>query len=166
MKKMSKVLIPGSYDPITLGHLDIITRCSKLFDEVIVLISKNSAKDYILSSEKRALLAKDAVKDLSNVRVDIYDGYLVDYVKTQGIDVTVKGLRNETDFSYEQNMASINLQLSQDKHGYDFETLYMPCKKEFSNISSSLVRTCLHKQECVDALVPNRKLLLECLQNN
>ena len=88
---MSKALLPGSYDPITVGHLDIIRRCSKLFDEIIVLISKNSAKNYMLCSKDRAILAEDAVKDIANVKVEIYDGFLVDYAKANNIDVTVKG---------------------------------------------------------------------------
>lgn len=163
---MSKALLPGSYDPITLGHLDIIKRCSKLFDEVIVLISKNSSKNYMLCSKSRAILAQDAVKYLPNVKVDMYDGYLIDYAKLNGIDVTVKGIRNSTDFEYEQNMAATNMLLSRNIYGVDFETIYMPCSKEYADVSSSLVRMILQKQGCVDSLVPNSKLLLECLNNN
>jgi pantetheine-phosphate adenylyltransferase len=161
---MSKALLPGSYDPITVGHLDIIRRCSKMFDEVVVLISKNSSKNYMLCSKNRAALAEDAVKDLPNVRVDVFDGYLVDYAKANNIDVTVKGLRNGADFEYEQNMAYTNLQLSRNIHGYDFETLYMPCNKKFSDISSSLVRMLLQKNGSIDELVPNSKLLLELIK--
>lgn len=162
---MSKALLPGSYDPITTGHLDIIRRCSKLFDEVTVLVSKNAQKNYLLCSKNRAALAEDAVKDLPNVKVDVYDGLLVDYVKTHGIDVTVKGLRNETDFNYEQNMAYTNLQLSENLHGYAFETLYMPCSKEYSDVSSSLVRMLLEQKGNIDNLVPNSTLLLSLLNN-
>ena len=163
---MSKALLPGSYDPITVGHLDIIRRCSKLFDEIIVLISKNSAKNYMLCSKDRAILAEDAVKDIANVKVEIYDGFLVDYAKANNIDVTVKGLRNEIDYSYEQNMAYTNSQLSNSIYGKGFETLYMPCRKEYIDISSSMVRTILQKSGNVDGLVPNSKLLLDCIKHN
>ncbi len=160
---MSKALIPGSYDPITNGHLDIIRRCSKLFDEVTVLVSKNSQKNYMLCSKSRAALCEDAVKDLKNVTVYVYDGLLADYVNLHGIDVTVKGLRNETDFSYEQNMAYTNRQLSKSMYSYDFETLYMPCSKEFSDVSSSLVRLLISHNADISTLVPNSTLLLKLI---
>lgn len=161
---MSNALIPGSYDPITNGHLDIIRRCSRLFDNVTVLISKNSQKNYLLCSKSRACLALDAVKDLPNVKVDVYDGLLVDYVKANSIDVTVKGVRNETDFSYEQSMAYTNKQLSSSLHSYDFETLYMPSSKEYTDISSSLVRLLLQQNADVTSFVPNSRLLYELIK--
>jgi len=160
---MSKALLPGSYDPITVGHLDIINKCSKLFDEVIVLVSKNPSKNYLLCSKNRAALVQDAVKNIPNVKVDIYEGLLVDYAKQNSIDVTVKGIRNETDYSYEQNMAVTNLTLSRSLHGYDFQTLFMPCEKEFIDVSSSLVRLLICRNGDVDSLVPNKELLLKLL---
>lgn len=159
-----RALIPGSYDPITLGHLDIIKRCSEIFDEVIVLISKNPAKNYLLCSEKRSALAMDAVKEFGNVTVDVYDGLLVDYAKANDIDVTVKGIRNSTDFNYEDNMAKTNVRLSDTIYGTNFETLFMPCHSEFSDISSSLVRLLISRNASVDGLVPNPKLLKELLK--
>ncbi len=160
---MSKVLIPGSFDPITVGHLDIIKRCSVLFDEVVVLISKNQSKNYLLCSEKRAALAQDAVKDLKNVNVDIFDGYLVEYAKLHNIDVTVKGVRNSADYQYEDNMASTNMLLGKTLYGNDFETLFMPCSKQYSDVSSSIVRILLSQNGDVSALVPNSTLLLKML---
>jgi len=109
---MSKALIPGSFDPITNGHLDIIRRTSSLFDEVIVLVSKNASKNYMLCSKKRTALVEDAVKELPNVTVMCYDGLLVDFAAENGIDVTVKGIRNDKDYSYEENMAGANMLLS------------------------------------------------------
>lgn len=161
---MSKALLPGSYDPITVGHLDIIKRCSRQFDEVVVLISKNDAKNYMLCSQKRATLAENAVKDLSNVRVEIYDGLLVDFAQTHNIDVTVKGIRNEQDFAYEQNMAKTNMLLSEKMYGKPFETLFMPCRDEYSSVSSSAVRLLLSKSADVSSLVPNAKFLMEILK--
>ncbi len=156
---MSNALLPGSYDPITLGHLDIIKRCSMLFDSVTVLISKNPSKNYLLCSEKRAVLAQDAVKDLPNVKIDIFDGLLVEYAVQHDIDVTVKGIRNLSDFEYEQNMADCNLRLSKTLYSYEFQTLLMPCSKEYMDVSSSLVRLLLSKRGDVSELVPNANLL-------
>ncbi len=161
---MSKALIPGSFDPITVGHLDIITRASKMFDEVIVLISKNSSKNYMLCSEKRALLAADATKKLSNVKVAIFDGLLVDFAVVSDIDVTVKGVRNSKDFEYEQNMAQTNKLLSKKLYNRDFETMLLPCSKEYIDVSSTAVRLLLNKGADVSELVPNKDLLMKVIK--
>ena len=157
---MSKALIPGSYDPITVGHLDVIKRASLLFDEVVVLVSKNSAKNYMLCSEKRAVLVEDAVKKLHNVRVAIYDGLLVDFANANDIDVTVKGIRNDKDYQYEESMAGTNMLLSRKLYGRDFETVYLPCSKEYSDVSSTVVRMLLSNDADVSGLVPNSELLI------
>lgn len=156
---MSRALIPGSYDPITVGHLDIIKRASALFDEVVVLVSKNASKNYMLCSEKRAVLVEDAVKKLHNVRVAIYDGLLVDFAKVNEIDVTVKGIRNDKDYQYEESMAGTNMLLSRKLHGRDFETMYLPCSKEYADVSSTVVRMLLGGGGDVSGLVPNVELL-------
>lgn len=161
---MSRALLPGSYDPITVGHLDIIERCAKQFDEVVVLISRNPSKNYMLCSEKRAVLARDAVENLKNVFVEVYDGLLVDFAHTHAIDVTVKGIRNEQDFAYEQNMAKTNMLLSEKIYSKPFETLLMPCDDKYSSVSSSAVRLLLSKGADVSSLVPNEKLLSELLK--
>lgn len=158
---MSRALIPGSYDPITLGHLDIIKRTASLFDEVVVLVSKNSSKNYMLCSEKRALLVEDAVKKLHNVRVAIYDGLLVDFAKSNDIDVTVKGIRNDKDYQYEESMAGTNMLLSRKLYARDFETMYLPCSKEYADVSSTVVRMLLSNGGDVSGLVPNSELLLK-----
>ena len=157
---MSKALIPGSYDPITVGHLDVIKRASLLFDEVVVLVSKNSAKNYMLCSEKRAVLVEDAVKKMHNVRVAIYDGLLVDFAKANDIDVTVKGIRNDKDYQYEESMAGTNMLLSRKLYGRDFETMYLPCSKEYSDVSSTVVRMLISNCADISGLVPNSELLL------
>lgn len=157
---MSRALIPGSYDPITVGHLDIIKRTASLFDEVVVLVSKNSSKNYMLCSEKRAVLVEDAVKKLHNVRVAIYDGLLVDFAMANEIDVTVKGIRNDKDYQYEEGMAATNMLLSRKLYGRDFETMYLPCSKEYSDVSSTVVRMLLAGGGDVSGLVPNSELLL------
>lgn len=161
---MSKALIPGSFDPITVGHLDIIKRTSLLFDEVIVLVSKNSAKNYLLCSNKRALLVEDAVKKLHNVRVAVYDGLLIDFAKANEIDVTVKGIRNDKDYQYEESMAGTNMLMSRKLYGRDFETMYLPCSKEYSDVSSTVVRMLLSSDGDISGLVPNSELLLKTIR--
>lgn len=161
---MSKALLPGSYDPITVGHLDIIKRCSKMFDEVVVLIAKNAQKNYMLCSEKRATLVYDAVKELPNVKVDVFDGLLVEYAFHNNIDVTVKGIRNNADYQYEQNMAVTNEKLSQSLYCKSFETLFLQCSDSLSGVSSSLVRLILAKDGDLSNLVPNPELLKSTLK--
>ena len=161
---MSKALIPGSFDPITVGHLDIIKRTSLLFDEVIVLVSKNSAKNYLLCSNKRALLVEDAVKKLHNVRVAVYDGLLIDFAKANEIDVTVKGIRNDKDYQYEESMAGTNMLMSRKLYGRDFETMYLPCSKEYADVSSTVVRMLLSNDGDISGLVPNAELLIKTIK--
>ncbi|MBO4950141.1 MAG: pantetheine-phosphate adenylyltransferase [Clostridia bacterium] len=161
---MSRALVPGSYDPITVGHLDIIKRASMLFDEVVVLVSKNSSKNYMLCSEKRAMLVEDAVKKLHNVRVAIYDGLLVDFAKVNEIDVTVKGIRNDKDYQYEESMAGTNMLLSRKLYGRDFETMYLPCSKEYADVSSTVVRMLLSNDGDISGLVPNAELLIKTIK--
>ena len=162
---MSKALIPGSFDPITNGHLDIITRASKLFDEVIVLVSKNSAKNYMLCSNKRLTLVQDAIKNITNVTTCAYDGLLVDFAYENNIDITVKGIRNQNDFAYEQQMAKTNMFLSQKKYNRDFETLFLPASKDYSDVSSTAVRLLLQSNSDISDIVPNANLLIDILKN-
>mgnify|MGYP002606637922 FL=1 len=161
---MSKALITGSFDPITLGHLDIIERSAKIFDEVTVLISKNASKESFLCSKSRAALALDAVKHLGNVKVDICDGLVTTYAAKNGIDVIVRGLRNSADFEYENNMSFANRRLSENLYSKPCETIFMPAAKQYSDVSSSLVRLMI--KECCDVseLVPNSELLKSFLQ--
>lgn len=160
---MSKALVPGSFDPITIGHLDIIKRASFLFSTVTVLISKNSQKDYILTDEQRKLLVVDAVKDFDNVTVDLFDGYVAEYSYNYNIDVLVKGVRNKDDFEYEMQMALANQQISQSRFSKPLETMLLPCNPELQNISSTLVKEYIQSGNDIDKLVPNKELLLQIL---
>lgn len=162
---MITAILPGSYDPITVGHLDIIKRASDMYDEVIVLIAKNSAKNYTLCSKSRLALAEDAVKDLKNVRCDVFDGFVVDYAARFDKAVFVKGLRNETDFSYEKEMAAYNAILSEKKYGKPLETVYLDARPAFAAVSSTLVRTLLSVGGSIDEYVPNASLLLSLIQS-
>jgi len=146
---MRKAVCPGSFDPITNGHLDVIERASGLFDEVTIAVLANSAKTGLFTIDERIKMAREAAAHLSNVRVDTWSGLLVDYCKTHDIRAIVKGLRAVSDFDYELQMAQMNLQLK----GVD--TLLMATKPAYSFLSSSLVREIARYGGDVSALVPS-----------
>lgn len=130
-----RIIYPGSFDPITLGHLDIIERLNEKFDEVIVLISSTTQKKYIFSLKEREALVKKACGHITNVTVDSFDGLLVDYLKENKISMMAKGLRNSRDFEYEVTMDHTNKTLYP-----EIETIYLISRPEFSFISSTLVK--------------------------
>lgn len=132
---MKKAICPGSFDPITKGHLDIITRASKMFDDLTVLIVANPNKHPSFTLEERKALAKKATAHLQNVSVDIHTGLLADYLKENKIDVICKGLRAMSDFEYEFQMALTNKALVPEA-----ETVFLNTSKDFLFTSSSLVR--------------------------
>lgn len=156
---ITSAIIPGSFDPITVGHLDIIRRASLMYDKVIVLVANNPSKNYMFSAEKRVMLVKDAVKDFENVSADFYDGFIVDYIAEHGKPVIVKGIRSDKDFDYEKEMAHANKKLSLERHGFIAETVFIPADEIYSGISSTLVRTHLEKHLLFDAFVPNASLI-------
>lgn len=129
------VVYPGSFDPITLGHMDIIERLKEKFDEVIVLISSSTQKKYLFDSKKRSELVSLACKNMENIRVETWDGLLVDYLKKNSLNVIAKGLRNTRDFEYEITMDHTNKVLYP-----DIETIYLISRPEFSYVSSTLVK--------------------------
>lgn len=144
-----KVILPGSYDPVTLGHLDLIKRASSIYDEVYAVIFINPEKKYKFSLEDRLNMLKLATNGLHNVTVDESDGYVIDYMRKRGLDKIIKGYRNETDFEYEKIQAEYNL-----KNG-GFETELWKSLPEFKNISSSEVRARLNSNEkSVGELLP------------
>lgn len=145
---MRKAVCPGSFDPITNGHIDVIERASGLFDQVVIAVLANSSKTGLFSIEERLVLAKDAVAHIPNVTVDTWSGLLVDYCKANNIGAIIKGLRAVSDFDYELQMAQMNLQLK----GVD--TLLMATKPAYSFLSSSLVREIARYGGDVSALVP------------
>ena len=132
---MRLAICPGSFDPITKGHLDIIRRASKLFDQVTVLVSVNAEKHSAFSVEERLEMIRISVKDFYNVNVDSFDGLLVDSVKSVGACAIVKGLRAISDFEYEFQMALANKQLYEQA-----ETVFFTTSSENMYLSSSLVR--------------------------
>lgn len=156
---MKKAILPGSYDPITNGHLDIIKRASEIFDNIIILIANNSEKKYMLSPENRILLVKDAVKFIPNACVDYTDGMLVDYVANHSFPVIVKGIRNENDFLYEKNMAEFNTKFSLEKYGFRTDTIFLISDLESAGISSTKVRDLIANGDNYSDIVPNHELL-------
>ena len=131
---MNKVVCPGSFDPITFGHLDIIERASKSFDEVVIAVLVNKTKSTLFSVEERIEMIKEVTSKFKNVKVDSWSGLLVDYCESNKINMIVKGLRAVTDFDYELQMSQVNLQLK------GIETIFMSTSPLYSFLSSSLVK--------------------------
>ena len=132
---MVRVIYPGSFDPMTFGHLDIVQRSSKLFDEVIMAVVGNPGKSPLLPIEMRMELISEAVKDLKNVSVGSFQGLTVDYAKQNDIKVLIRGLRAISDFEAELGMEQANKQLFP-----ELETIFLMTKAEYSFISSSTVK--------------------------
>lgn len=131
---MTGALCPGSFDPVTIGHLDIFERASAAFDEVVVTVMVNKSKKGMFSIEERIEMLEAATEHLTNVRVGSWYGLLVDYARQEGFSAIVKGLRSANDFDYELQMAQMNRTLT----GVD--TLFLPANPAHSFLSSSLVK--------------------------
>ncbi|GEL75989.1 pantetheine-phosphate adenylyltransferase [Tenuibacillus multivorans] len=142
-------ICPGSFDPITYGHLDIIRRGSKIFDHVIVAVFKNQSKSPLFSVDERLELIKEATRDLPNVSCDESQGLLVDYAKRKNVDVILRGLRAVSDFEYEMQITSMNRKLEE-----DIETFFMMTNNQHSFLSSSIVKEVAKYQSDVTDLVP------------
>jgi pantetheine-phosphate adenylyltransferase len=152
-----RVLCPGSFDPVTNGHLDIISRASRLYDEVVVAVFVNQAKSSMFSVDERREMLLESTAAYGNVRIDTFQGLVVDYCRAHDIPVIVKGMRAVSDFDYELQMAQMNRGLA----GVD--TLFMPTNPEYSFLASSLVKEIAKWGGDVSALVPAHvlKRLLE-----
>ena len=146
---MKRAVCPGSFDPITFGHLDIIERASEQFDEVIVAVLANRTKASLFTVEERMEMISQTTAKYKNVKVDSWHGLLVDYCKTNSIQAIVKGLRAVTDFDYELQMAQINLQ------GTGVETMFMATAPAHSFLSSSIVKELAHFGGDVSSMVPS-----------
>ena len=133
---MKSAIYPGSFDPMTLGHLDVIKRASKMFDQLTVSVLDNKAKNALFSVEERVSILKEATKDLSNVSVDSFSGLLVDYARQKDIHVSVRGLRAVTDFEYELQIAQTNRKLSNGA----LDTVFLTTSLEYAYLSSSSVK--------------------------
>jgi len=133
---MKTALYPGSFDPVTLGHLDIIQRASQMFDTVIVAVMCNSAKTPLFTLDERVKMIKESVKDLDNVIIESFDGLLINYCREKNIHIVIRGLRAITDFEYELQIAQTNKELS---HNH-VDTVFLTTNLKYSYLSSSVVK--------------------------
>jgi pantetheine-phosphate adenylyltransferase len=140
---------PGSFDPVTYGHLDIINRGLAIFDTVIVAVARNSAKNSLFTIEERVDLIRKALDGNNRAIVDTFDGLLIDYVRARGATVIIRGLRAISDFEYEFQIAQMNRGLTT-----DVETLFMMTSVQYSYLSSSIVKEVSSLNGPVDGLVP------------
>ncbi len=146
---MRVAVCPGSFDPVTYGHLDIVHRGAKIFDKVIVAVLINAKKESLFTVEERVQLLREATADLPNVEVDSFDGLLIDYMKKRQAKVLIRGLRAVSDFEYEMQVASINKKLDD-----EVETFFMMTSNQYSYLSSSIVKEVARFKASVSDLVP------------
>jgi pantetheine-phosphate adenylyltransferase len=156
--KATVALLPGSYDPITVGHMDVIRRAATVFDRVVVAVMTNDMrayvadakiKEYMFSMDERTELARLACAEFDNVQVVSSSGRLIDLVDELGADIIIKGVRNEADYAYEQQHALYNR-----AHNSRAETLYLPADPAFDHVSSTLVRQRIADGQAINDLVP------------
>ncbi len=133
---MSRAIYPGSFDPVTYGHLDIIKRSAEMFDEVIVGVLNNSAKNPLFSAQERQEMLREAVREFDNVKIIGFEGLLVDYMAKNDISVIIRGLRAITDFDYELQIAQSNRKVS----GESIDTVFLTTSIEYAYLSSSIVK--------------------------
>jgi pantetheine-phosphate adenylyltransferase len=159
MKKIA--IYPGSFDPITNGHVDLIKRASKIFDEVIIAITQNANKSSFLTIEQRVGAVESSIKSLNNTRVLSFNSLLVDFARDHDAQIIIRGLRAVSDFEYEFQLSGMNKRLNS-----EIETLFMTPSEEFANISSSLVREILSLGGDISPFVPAqvKTILLDTLQ--
>lgn len=143
-------IFPGSFDPPTHGHLDLIARAARLFDVVIVALLRNSAKQPLFTIDERAAMLQDALRHLPQVRVEAFDGLLVDFATRHGAVAIVRGVRSATDLDYERQMAAMNRHLAP-----TVDTVFLTPSAQFAHISSTLVREIASVGGSIDGLVPD-----------
>jgi pantetheine-phosphate adenylyltransferase len=148
MKRIA--IYPGTFDPVTNGHLDLVERGVRIFDEVIIAVSDNPRKSPLFKLKERVKLIKDAVKNCKNVRVETFSGLLVDYVKSRKGVAIIRGLRAVSDFEYELQMALMNRRLN-----YDVETVFMMPSEEYSFLTSTMVKEVASFGGSIKGLVPD-----------
>ena len=146
---MTRAIYPGSFDPVTLGHLDIIKRASKIVDELIVSVLRNNSKSPLFSVEKRVKMLEEVVKDIPNVKVMSFEGLLVDFAKSVDAQIIVRGLRAVTDFEYELQMSQTNMVLD-----HDIDTIFFTTSLEYAYLSSSTVKEAAYYGADISRFVP------------
>ena len=150
-------IYPGSFDPITKGHLDVLERASKMFDRVIIAVLKNSSKKSFLPVEDRVELIRESVKELDNVEVDSFEGLTVEYAQSKGAHFLIRGLRAVSDFEYELQLCQTNSAIAP-----DIDTVFLTTKPKYNFISSSIVKELSYFGTDVSKFVP--KSVVEYLQ--
>ena len=145
---MRKAVCPGSFDPVTNGHIDIVSRASALFDEVVVAVGVNRSKQRLFSAEERIEMLTEVCAGYPNVSIDSFEGLLTDFCRAHGVHAIVKGLRAVSDFDYELQMAQMNSSLA------GIETVFVPTSPEYSFLASSLVKEVAAFGGDVSSLVP------------
>ncbi len=143
------VIYPGSFDPVTYGHLDIIDRCSKKFDKIIVSVLNNQSKKSMFTIEERVELLEKVLEEYDNVEVDTFSGLLVDYAREKNCTTMIRGLRAVSDFEYEMQMALVNKKLDE-----DIETFFMVSRGKYAYLSSSIVKEIAMFDGNVSCFVP------------
>lgn len=149
MGQQPKAIYAGSFDPLTYGHLNIIERGSRLFSRLDVAVANNTSKKNVFSPPERREMVADAVRDLDNVRVDLFDGLLVEYARKVGARVLLRGLRSVKDYEYEFQMALTNRQMNG-----DIDTVFLVTEGKYAHIASSLVREIVTMGGSVEGMVP------------
>ena len=145
---MRKALFPGSFDPFTKGHADIVGRALELFDEVIIGVGYNEQKEGWMPVEERVASIKKLYTDEPRIKVECYSGLTADFAKANGITAIVRGVRTTTDFEYEMQMADVNRQLT------GIETILLPASPQYASLSSSVVRELAHFHHDVSKFLP------------
>lgn len=156
---MKAAIYPGSFDPVTFGHLDIIKRASSIFDELTVSVLNNTHKTSLFSVEERVKILEEATKDMPNVKVDFFSGLLIDYARKKDVHVAIRGLRAITDFEYELQIAQTNSKLS----GGELDTMFLTTRLEYAYLSSSGVKEIAEFHGDISQCVPDfvAKLMYE-----
>jgi len=147
---MKAAIYPGSFDPVTYGHLDIIRRAADIFDELYVSVLNNSSKSSLFSVDERVNMLKEVTKDLPNVKVEAFSGLTIHYAQSKDIHVLIRGLRAVTDFEYELQIAQTNRKFSND----DVDTMFLTTSLEYAYLSSSIVREIASYGEDISKCVP------------
>jgi pantetheine-phosphate adenylyltransferase len=146
---MARALVPGSFDPVTNGHWDIISRAASMFDDVLIGVARNSTKTPLFTVEERIEMLREVCAECANVTVTTFEGLLVDFARQNGVTAIVKGLRAVSDFEYELQMALMNRRLQP-----EIETLFLMTGAEYSYLSSSIVKEIARLGGAVEGLVP------------
>lgn len=149
---MKIAVFPGSFDPITLGHYDIVERAAPLFDKIIIAIGQNSQKKYMFSLEQRKEFIRNTFAKFPNVEVDHFEGLTIDYCKSKNVNFILRGLRNPADFEFEKAIAQTNRELTQE---HQIETIFLLTSAGKSFISSSIVREIISFKGHYELLVPD-----------